>query len=339
MGRREALAIFGAVAAACGAKHPEPPREPARPAPLKLEPLVDLIPTAALAWLVQARPGELASDALLAPAIGAVVPEERFAAFALRHGGVDLRQARELVVAGFPETTLTLARLPVSEALIESAFAARASAVDGRAIEGSVTRFWGTVGLEREQVAVFGGDAVGLERGHLGPMRASLQFAAGKLRRAVPALRAEPLARAAVLLDGDGPAPIRGFAPGPFEGDWAAGLGGLLRATTAIAGAARPRPLATPGEQKPSAALWVTLLLTGAWGDQAGAAADRLGAAFRVLAEDPLGRLLGLDHPLDGPRVSGEADAVRLDVTLDPLAIGRGLRAATSATMREILAY
>jgi hypothetical protein len=349
--RRDALLIAAAaVAAACKGASAPPAMQRPRPPTLKLNPLVDLVPAAGLSWLVQARLHEITSSPLLAPAIDLVVPEERFAGFALRHGGVDLRQVSELVVAGFPETTLSLARVPVSEGLISSWFAARAAPVEGRAVEGEVTRYWGSVGASREQVAVLGGEGVAVEHGHLGPLRAALYFAEGKLKRALPALQTDPLARAAALLDADGPAPVRAFRPGPFEGEWAAGLGGLLRVTTAMAGAARPRlwqPSRASAEQGKvgdagadgSGALWVTLVLVGSWGEQAQAAAERLAAAARVLADDPLGRLLGLDHPLEGPRVSGNPDSVRLDVTLDALALGRGVRAATGATMAEILAY
>jgi hypothetical protein len=332
--RRRALELLGALAAtACVGTRPSQPSNAPRPSALKLEPLANLVPAAGLSWLIECRPRELASSAVLIPAIAAVLPEDRLDAFAQRHGGVDLRQMQELAIAGWPDCTLALARILVSEPRIEAAFAARASSVDGRAIEGDVTRFWGTVGQQREQVAVLGREALGLERGHFGPLRAALYFAEGRLRRALPALRAEPLARTAAVLDADGPAPLRAFAPGPFEGEWAAGAGGLLRAATAVAGAARPR------ERAPNGSLWVSLVLTGGWGDQAPAAAERLGAAFGVLADDALGRLMGLRQPLDGPRLSWEKDALRLDVVLDPLALGRGLHAATDATMAEILAY
>jgi hypothetical protein len=341
IGRRDALRVAaGAAAVACGRASSPLAQERPRSTALKLDPLVDLVPAAGLSWLVQARPHELTHGPVLAPAIDVVVPEERFVGFALRHGGVDLREVTELVVAGFPETTLSLARVPVSEGLVSAWFAARAAPVEGRAVEGDVTRYWGSVGAGREQVAVLGGEGVAVEHGQLGPLRAALYFAEGKLKRALPALRAEPLARAATLLDADGPAPVRAFRPGPFEGDWAAGLGGLLRVTTALAGAARPR------EWRPSVsgaggkgALGVTVVLVGPWGEQAQAAAERLAAAARVLSNDPLGRLLGLDHPLEGPRVSADAESVRLDVTLDSLALGRGLHGATGATIPEILAY
>jgi hypothetical protein len=193
-----------------------------------------------------------------------------------------------------------------------------------------VTRLWGSAGEEREQVAVFDGQAVGLERGRLGPLRAAVYFAQGKLKRALPALREEPLARTATLL---GDAPLRAFAPGPFDGEWGAGLGGLLRATTALGAGVRSF------ERAPHGALEVQGVLAGAWGSDAPRAAERLAAALQLLANDPLGRLLGMDHPLEEARVSGNDEALRFQVVLDPLALARGLEAATGARIGEIMAY
>ena len=169
-----------------------------------------------------------------------------------------------MAVAGHGPATLGLARLPVEPWRVETAFAARARTVEGRAVERGVTRFWGTVGDEREQVALFGRDGVGIEFGGLGPLQAAIYFAQGRLKRSLPALRAEPLAAAAALL---GEAPLRGFAPGPFEADWARGLGGLL-------GPPRPwgvRVRAAPLAGRHWSCAW---LLTGAWGADASAAAD-----------------------------------------------------------------
>jgi hypothetical protein len=335
MTRREALALLtGALAlAACGpgaAKSPEGPQAP----PLKLDPMVGLVPAAGLAWLVDLRLVELLAVPSLASAIAIVLPAERFDTFAERHGGVDLRRASELVVAGFDGSTLALARTPVAPGRVEAAFASHAVTVEGRAVEAGVTRFWGSVGGERQQVGVFGHEAVGLERGRLGPLRAAEYFAQGKLKRALPALGAEPLARAAALL---GDAPARAFAPGPFTGEWAKGLGGLLGASTAVAVATRP--VALPSAPSGAGALEVQVLLSGAWGTDAPAAAERLGAAFQLLANDSLGRLMGVDHPLVEPRVSGDAEALRLSVVLGTVALARGLHAATDARISEIMAY
>jgi hypothetical protein len=327
IGRRSLLGCF--LLAACGhraARAPDAPRGPL----LKLEPLADLIPAAGLLWLVDARMQELLASPFTAAALTLLLPPARFDAFAEGHGGVDLRRVASLVVAGYPEATLALASTPVQAARVEAAFSARAAQVDGRAVDGGVTRLWGSVGDAREQIALFDGQAVGLERGHLGPLRASIYFAQGRLKRALPALRAEPLVRTATLL---GDAPVRAFAPGPFEGEWGTGLGGLLRGTTAVGAALRSL------ERPPHGALEVQAVLAGAWGSDAPRAAERLAAAFERLAGDPLGKLLGIDHPLEETRVSGDDEALRLQVILDPLALARGLEAATDARISEIMAY
>jgi len=334
MTRREALEwLLGSALAlpACGGRAAGPAAAP-RGAETKIEPLVDLAPAAGLSWLVDARPRELLASPVLAPAVAVVVPAARFDRFAERNGGVDLRRIERLVVAGYPEATLLLARVDFEPGRVEGAFAARAIAVEGRAIEaaGAITRFWGSVGARREQVALFDHRAIGMEHGRFGPLRASEYFAQGKLHRALPALRAEPLATAERLA---GDAPLRAFAPGPFDREWAAGLGGLLRATTAVAGTLVPLEPRAAGP-----AVAAGFVLTGAWGADAPAAAERLLAAFRLLADDPLGGLLGIDHPLEEPRVSGDAQALRLQVVLDPVVLARGLHAATDATIQEIMA-
>jgi hypothetical protein len=328
--RREVLAALGGLlTTACSP--PPPPARVASPSPppepsLHLDPLAGIVPAASLAWLVEARPRELLANPDLIPAVGLLVPESGFDAFAARHGGVDLREATELEVACYPEATLFLVRVPVDPARVESAFTARALTVEGRASTRGVTRLWGSVAQGREQVAVFGRQAVGLEHGHLGPLRAAIYFSEGLLSRALPALAAEPLAEAAKRL---GPAPLRAFAPGPFQGAWTQGLGGLLRATTALAVGAWPVAKAS--------ALRLRALLTGGWGDDAPAATQRLKAAFEVLATDPLGRLSGLGQPLQGPDVAAEGGALRLDVTLDAMALARGLHDATASSVGELM--
>jgi hypothetical protein len=331
-GRRQVLgALLGAVAAACA---PAPPAAvtPAEPSPLDLDPLVDLVPAAGLVWLVELRPQALRASPALAGVLAAAAPEDRLDAFARRHGGVDLRLADQVAIAGHGPATLGLARLAVEPSSVEAAFAARARSVDGRAVERGVTRFWGTVGEEREQVAVFGREGVGIEWGGLGPLQAAVYFAQGRLKRSRPALRAEPLATAAALL---GEAPVRGFAPGPFGDDWAGGLGGLLRGATAVGARLR----AAEGRPDGRRAIELHLLLTGGWGADAPAAAELLAASFRALADDALGRLAGLDRPLGDPVATGSPGALVLDVALDPLTMSRGMRAVAGAPVAEIMAF
>ncbi len=329
--RRDALGCIGALAAAaCSRPSPSAPHAPAPDPPLKLDPLVDLVPAAGLVWLVDLQPAQLLRSPTMARAVDLVIPADRFDAFAQGRGGVDLRRAAELTVAGFADVTLGLVKVPVDPGQIEKAFGARARAVDGRAFEQGVVRVWGTVGDEREQIAIFGHQGAGQERGRFGPLRVASYFAQGKLRRSPQALRADPLATAADRL---GAAPARAFAPGPFVGPWAAGLGGLLAAATSAAASARPVPQPN-GEDT----LLLTLVLFGAWGDDAANAAARLGAAFNVLAQDSLGRLCGLNRPLAGPHVVGDATEVRLEVTVDPTLLARGIRDATGGTAADIVA-
>jgi hypothetical protein len=328
--RRQVLAaLLGALGSAC-AESARPPQAPTGLPPLDLDPLVDLVPAAGLVWLVDVRPKELLANPSLAGLLTAAVPDERLDAFTRRYGGVDLRGADQVVMAGYGRATLGLARLPVKPRRIEDAFAARARNVEGRAVERGVTRFWGTVGDEREQVATFGHEGAGIEFGGLGPLQTAIYLAQGRLKRSLPALRAEPLAAAAAQL---GEAPLRGFAPGPFGADWASGFGGLLGAATAVAARLQAGGPAAGGP------LRLQVLLLGGWGADAPAAAERLEASFRRLAEDPLGRLTGLDRPVDGPAVVSGPDALALDVALDPVTMSRGLRAVAGAPLAEIMAF
>lgn len=324
--RRQLLAGLLA-ASACGGVRPPPPSPPP-PEPLALDPAVDLVAAAGLVWLVDARLRELFASAALVPALALVLPPSRLDAFAKHHGGIDLRSVTELAVASYPDTHLAVARVVLDPQRVEGAFASRAVAVEGRAVEGNVVRTWGSVGSAQQQLAIFDHDAVALEQGRFGPLRAAEYFARGRLKRARPALQDEPLARVAALL---GDAPLRAFAPGPFEGEQGRGLGGLLAAATAVGGAATPR------EHDPDGALALRFIVTGAWGSDAAEAAKRLRAAFDVLTSDPLGRLMGVDRPLEGPVAYGEAEALRLEVTVDALGVATGLRDTTGATMAEVM--
>jgi hypothetical protein len=280
--------------------------------------------------MVTARPLEVLATPALASVVAAAAPDEAFDAASRRLGGVDVRKAEELVVAGLPSTTMALARLAVAPPAVEQAFAKRAAQVEGRAQERGVVRVWGSVGQEREQVALFGARGLGIEVGAFGPLQTAVYFAQGRLKRSPPALRAEPLA---AIVERLGDAPVRAFAPGPFANPAGQDLAGLLRAATAVGAALRAAAAPRPG------VLALRVVLSGAWGADARVAAERLEAAFRLLGEDPLGRLTGLDRPLQGPVATGEADRLALDVTLDPVSLCQGVRAIAGAPLAEIMAF
>lgn len=331
--RASALALAPFLLLACGlagcgpkplATPPAPP-----PVPLHLAPACDLAPSAGVEWLVEAKPRTLAELPDLIPVIALVVPEARFDTFTAAHGGVDVRQIQELCVAKYKDTFLSLARAPFDPARIERTFVDRVTKPGGRQLDvpsPPMVRVWGEVNGEPQQVVTFGRELVALEQGRAGPIRAAEAFAQGKLRRASPALRSGSLARAVELV---GEGPLRAFAPGPFEGELAQGLGGLMRASTAIAASARF--VGAP------ARIALRIVLTGAWGKDAPAAAERLAAAVHVVSESAFGRLLGLHHPVVAPQVHTVEDALIVEVTLDGTALARGLRDALDAEIGEIM--
>jgi hypothetical protein len=330
-----ALALTTALATAlvsttpgCGPKPSAAPPAPP-PVPLHLDSACDLAPSAAVQWVVDARPRAVAEIPDLIPVIALVIPEARFATFAATHGGIDVRQITDLCIARYRDALLTVARAPLDPARVERTFAERMTHPGGRSVDvvnPPVVRVWGEVNGEAQQLVVFGRELVALEQGKAGPIRATEAFALGKLRRSSPVLRGGSLAKA-VELAGD--APVRAFAPGPFEGETAQGLGGLMRASTAVAASARfagaPAKLA------------VRIVLTGAWGKDAPAAAERLAAAVHVVSESAFGRLLGLDRPLVSPQVRGTDDALVVDVTIDGAALARGVHDALDAEIGDIM--
>jgi hypothetical protein len=297
--------------------------------PLHLESACELAPSAGAEWVVDARPRALAEIPDLIPVIGLLVPEARFATFAATHGGIDVRQITDLCIAKYKGSTLTVARSPLDPVRVEKEFADRVTHPGGRSVDvvnPPVLRVWGEVNGEPQQLVLFAREVVALEQGRAGPVRAAESFALGKLHRASPVLRGAALA-AAVRLVGD--APLRAFAAGPFEGELGQGLGGLMRASTAVGVSAQF--VGAPAK------VAVRLVLTGAWGKDAPAAAERLAAAVHVVSESPFGRLLGLNRPVVGPQVRGEADALLVDVTLDGLAVARGLHDALDAEIGDIM--
>ena len=327
MGHRRFLAVAFAVAACGPSAPPAPPAPP--PVPLHLAPACDLVPAAGLTWLVEAKPRAIAQSVDLIPAIATIIPEDRFATFTATHGGVDPRQIEDLCVSHHKDVTLTIARAPIDPDKVIDTFERRSSRPPTRTVLATnpvVTRILGEVKDEKQGVIVFGREELALEQGGAGPLRAAEAFAFGKLRRAQPALRGAALSRAADVV---GDAPLRAFAPGPFEGEAAQGLGGLLRAATAVAISVVP--------VRGAARVAVRLVLTGAWGADAPSAGERLAAAVHVLSESVVGKLFGLDRPLEGPRVRTAPEALILEATYDAEVLARGVHDAVDAEVTDIM--
>lgn len=322
-----ALALPSVVS--CGSRRPAAKTE-APTAPLRLEPACDLAPAAGVSWLVDVKPRAIAEIPDLIPAIARVLPEERLQKFTSAHGGVDLRQVKELCVARYRHATLSIARVPLDPEKVAAAFETLSTQTVTRTFLSQsppVVRLTGEVDKEPERLVLFGRETAVVERGDNGPLRAAEAFAFGRLKKAAPALRGSALKRAAEIL-GDEP-PVRVFAPGPFEGEAARGLGGLLGAATAAGASAK---WAGRGSN-----LAVRVVLTGAWGDDAAAAANRFASAVQVLGDSSMGHLFGLHRPVEGPTVHGEIDALVLDATIDGAALAEGIHDAVDADVAEIM--
>jgi len=307
--RREVLLSF--LAMACGSHVAPPPAVPETP--LALDPLESLAPSAGVEWVLILEPQKL-QDVL--PALQLLVPESNFATFAKRHGGIDPRRADEILIASYPKTSLTLARMPIDPASVEKSFGERALTLEGRAADHpDVIRTWGDLGSAREQLVIFGKRGVGLEVGAFGPLRAAQMFAEGRLKKASPIFRSPPLDLAAQAL---GPAPARLFFAGPFPEQH-----GVLKVASAVGFAATVSKL--------------TISIRVAVMEVGGADPQRLGATYDTLAQSSLGRLCGLDHPKKGPKTMASENALFLEVELDSMVVAKGLNDATQASIVEIL--
>jgi hypothetical protein len=332
--RRSFLALAMTSLAACATKPPPsaPSTKPDTPPPLRVPDLSRLLALADLRGAIFARPREIASIPWLIPAIGRVASEDNLGRFAQKVG-FDLRQIHEAVIAtygrGEGESTLYLVRHNADPLAIERLFRARLVGKERRSVDRhDVIRVSGTIGTRMTTLVVLGADVVGFQVGGKsgrGPARIASLYALKLLKKSPTALADDPLRALSTRL---GEAPLRAFAPGPFEGELARGARGLLAGATAIG--ATVRPSAREG-------LLLVIAVAGDFTKSGEAASHELVAAWRDLAEGSFGRLLGLDKPIEAPLPTHGTDAVAIALELDPGKLSRGLSAATSARIEEIM--
>jgi hypothetical protein len=306
-----------------------PPTRPAATPPaahaLHREPLTDLVSAVGLRWLVLVKPQQILAGSELGPAIEAIIPGPRLAAFS-ESSGVDLRAVPEALVAGFPYSTLYLAALPNDvAALARARFSERLlSGVVTKRPRPGLVRITGVIGqtpetlltVEERMLAVAVGDPL--------PVTIAEAYAEGRLKTSPTALRGAALS----ALPDDLLSPHSPFvllAPGPFPDEWQRAAGGLLPSAVALAIAAEPI-----GHGK----LATTLYLAGAWQSSAADATSRLGAAWTALAHSPTGRLFELNEVAE---VEAKPELLTLRVELELAALLRGIRASVLGDLSLIL--
>jgi hypothetical protein len=279
-----------------------------------------------LRWIVLARLEQLRAARAVRETLERMFPRARLDAFE-RMTAIELRRVKHAVVAGYDRSTL-YAVDGVADALeAERRYRDRMVFETARAVHRDdavlVTGLSG--GRSRRALVALAPGVVVIESGDDRHAKAALLYALGKMRRSPPALREEQIAALASRL---GEAPLLAFAPGPFEGEYERALRGLMAAATAAGAAARLTPVGS---------LQVALVVAGAWGSSAQAAAERLRQGWDDLADSPLGRVLGLAEPLAPPLSTHAPDAVSLTVELDAERVLGGLSASVSGRVSDMM--
>ncbi|MFO0658563.1 MAG: hypothetical protein U0165_01830 [Polyangiaceae bacterium] len=241
----EAMFSLAAVSVAagegCAKPKPVQPIAP-EPVPLHVKPLTDLVAAAGLSWIVVARPAELRRAATFKSALAQLIPDENLAALG-GYLGFDPRMIDNAVVAGSGDSMLTLLDVVHDAKVVEKKFVERITSTVERADDGrGLIRLSGLIGTRRRALALLEPTALAWESGPSGPLRATCAFALGKLKKAKPALMAEPLLTLSKKL---GDAPLIVMAPAPTRDQWS-GAHGLLEHATAVGLLPRPGPKGWP---------------------------------------------------------------------------------------------
>ncbi len=329
--RRALLGSLGSLLlAGCAGAPPVSPKPVL--APLDTKDLAALVPAAGLSFLVLVRPREIAQIPWLIPAIAEIAPEQNLARFAAQTG-VDLRQVSEAVIARFDASfagaDLQLARHNGDAGTIEKLFQSRIVKSARRTEDRpDLVRLSGQIGSHAEAFARLGADVVGFQEGGdlgRGPLRVATLYATGRLKKTPRALATAPLD---ALRARFGSAPFIALAKGPFDDEWKHAARGLLEAATGAGAAMRP----TAREH-----LGIAVALAGDFRATGRAASDVFLGAWDDFASSEMGRILGLDQPIERPLATFSDDAVAVSVEVEPNRFARGLEALVTEDLQAIM--
>lgn len=328
-GRRWLLGLsLGLLLGGCAKPTPAVPVAKAAAPPLHLSPLSDLAPAAGLRWFLAARVGTLVQPHALGRPLAELVSADRLDALSDLLG-FDPRLADEVIVADYGASTLFLFRVAHDPELVERRFRERVPGEVTRVVhEPRVVRIAGTVGRTRRSMVFLDGQAVALEVGGEAYAKATVGFATEKLHKAKPALAIEPLASLAASFDKDGASPpLLLLCPNPAKEPWSLGAHGLLEVTSAVGIAARPQ----------DDGLAVELAAVGQYGERPDPVRERVEATVHDVVLSPLGTLTGVAEPKAAYTYEIGRERVTVRARWDAVKIAQGLRAATSATIAEIV--
>lgn len=302
-----------------------------RPPDLEIESLGALVSTVGLEWLMLLRPRELLQSPELRPLLNRILKDERLDGFASATG-IQLRETSELVFASYRSpsartSTLLLVRHKGNPREFERKFRARLTSHIRRIEFGhQLTGVWGHIGRVPRGFVEVGPDVVGFEYdsdSRRGPGLIALLHAEKRLRDSPTVATDEfvtPVIRAL------GPAPALLVLPGPFEGELAWGARGMLGDSTGVGVSLSPIP---------QNSLAMQLVLRGDFSAEKSSRVLR--ESFLDLGKSDLGHLLGLAEPRSALEIRADLDGIELRTTLDASLLLRGLSAATTDDVREIM--
>jgi hypothetical protein len=285
--------------------------------------LTDFVPAAGLRWLVVGSPRQLAREPGLASLRQRWLTDDRRRAFA-RETGVDLFATERALAAGFDLGTLYIADASGWLAPPELAFARRLAGSERlRQPRPNVWHVTGLVGSEPEALVRVADALVAVAVGDLTLARAVELRALGRLDRTLPAFQGVSLAELPDELLR--PAPFAFYLPGPIQGSWVGGAGGLLGAAHALGAT-----LALDGPR-----LRLRLCVAGRW--HATEDAAELGSLWQAFASSGLGQKLALDRPLTPAEVHGSEARLELVAALDAAAFSAGLEGLLVGNLDDLV--
>lgn len=333
--RRALLSLVSSIGGAwalggCGAA-PTVPKQPALP-PLVVEDLASLVPFAGLSWMVLVKPRTIAQIPWLIPEIALFAPEKNLDVF-VRDVGIDLRQIPESIIARFDatlgEADVQITRHNGDADACERLFRQRITRKPTRAEDRpDVVRVSGEIGATTHAFARIGAEVLAFQEGGdaaKGPVRIATLYAQHLLKKSPSALEEEPLKS---LRGRFGDAPCIGLALGPFDDEWKKAANGLLEAATGVGAALRPTARENIG---------FALAITGDFHDSADAASATLMDAWDAFAVTEMGKVLGLDHPVERALPSHLEDVVALSVEIEPRRFAEGLHALVMQDLDELM--
>lgn len=325
------LATVGGLLS-CGPKPVAPKRELP---PLATASLPAISQGPGARWVIVGAPKALFQGPL-GPQVGKLVAKDGLDRLE-RRLGFDLRQTTEALMVGYAATTFYAARLPSGTAPSGplDAFEKRVLPPLGRANpRPDLVRVWGSMpsGVRGSAAGMWSanGDVIVGEGGRLGPVLASMALSAGKLSKEraladdktfAPLLAWSRSADVALLAR----CPLAEALGGTPDPDAPAPKGNvLLQECFGLAVTLRPGA---------NGKLAIDARVTGAWGKDAGAAAEAMRATFANVSESDVGRVLGLRDQT--PEVIAGPEAVEAHLLVDAEAFANGLRRVLAAEIGD----